>query len=144
MVCKRLDDISSCIEQLASSGRTRGREWSLAQIADHLARSIESTTRRSPPRADGPRGPRRWLKWVIREFTLVTGWIPPGLPASESVTPPPDVALDEALARLQRAISHLQSWTGDPPMHPILGPMPRKRWIRFHLIHARHHLRTVG
>lgn len=144
MDCKHLSDVPRCIEQLASSGRSHGRGWSLAQIADHLARSMDATMRSSAARGAGPHGPRRWLKWVLRECTLVTGWIPKGLPTTKAVTPPADVRLEDALVRLQRAISEIESWTADPPIHPFLGPMSRGRWIRFHLIHARHHLRTVS
>ena len=74
---------------------------------------------------------------------LWTGWFPAGVPAPESVRPSDDVALEEALARLEAAAAEFERKCAQPNAswseHSYLGRFSARGWRRFHHIHAAHH-----
>ncbi|UCC31496.1 MAG: DUF1569 domain-containing protein [Phycisphaerales bacterium] len=143
-----LRSIPERAEKLADCGLIRGKNWSLAQICEHLALSIENTVRGSI--ADGV--PRRWqclsrvrrlIRWCLKNLILLTGYFPKGAPAPNSVQPPDGVPLDEALDRLRAATEAFdrKHAAGDASWgyHSLLGRMNGRAWRRFHRIHAAHH-----
>jgi hypothetical protein len=143
-----LRNILERAEKLADSGLTRGKSWSLSQVCEHLALSIENTVRGSS--ADGV--PRRWqrlrlsqrlIRSFLKNLMLLTGYFPEGAPAPESVQPTAGVSLDDSLHRLRAAVEAFDrkfaarnaSWG----YHSLLGRMNGRTWRRFHCIHAAHH-----
>lgn len=79
---------------------------------------------------------------------LLTGWIPRGkAQAPERVLPhetsDPD-AIRAALAEARRlAAGPRPARGGKRFLHPALGPMNARQWLRFARIHTRHHLKIV-
>ena len=147
-----LRNIPERVEKLADCGLTQGKSWSLAQICEHLALSIENTVRGSiadgvPRRWQGLSRVRRFTRWFLKNLMLLTGCFPKGVPAPESVQPPGGVSLDEALDRLRAAADafDLKYTAGDESWgyHSLLGRMNGRAWRRFHRIHASHHLSFV-
>ena len=147
-----LRSIPGQAEELADAGLIRGKSWSLAQVCEHLALSIENTVRGSVSDSI----PRRWkrlsrlqrlIRWSLKNLMLLTGHFPKGAPAPESVQPSDGVSLDEALRHLraaaeafdQKYASRNTSWG----YHSLLGRMNGRAWGRFHRIHAAHHFSFV-
>ena len=143
-----LRNIPERAEKLADSGLTRGKSWSLAQVCEHLALSIENTVRGSS--ADGVRLrwqrmrlPQRVIRSCLKNLMLLTGYFPEGAPAPESVQPTAGVSLDDALHRLRAAVEAFDrkiaasnaSWG----YQSLLGRMNGRTWRRFHCTHAAHH-----
>jgi len=143
-----LRNIASLAEHFAGTGFLKGKSWSLAQVCEHLALSLENTVRGS--KAEGL--PLRWqrlsrfqrlVRWSLKNMMLLTGYFPKGAPAPESVQPPKDASIDSALDRLRRAAtafddkyaSRRATWA----YHSLLGRMTGRMWRRFHFIHAAHH-----
>lgn len=143
-----LDGIVTRAEDLARLGFLHGKFWSLAQICEHLARSVDNTVRGSA--ADGV--PLRWQRLsrfqkvtrsVLKHLMLLTGYFPKGVPAPESVHPSTDVSLGESLNRLRSAAEafdrKLEASRSSWGWHSLLGRMSGRAWRRFHHIHAAHH-----
>jgi hypothetical protein len=136
------------VERLAAKGAVCGKDWSLAEVCEHLALAFESTVRGSG--VEGP--PRRWKalsrfarvkRWCIKQVMLTTGWFPHGVSAPDSVAPSGSISLNEALGRLETAAVKFDqkcSSTGATwGYHSMLGKLSGRAWRRFHSIHAAHH-----
>ncbi len=132
---------------LAAAGMLRGRVWSLAQVCEHLALSMEGTIHpieHSAPQHDAR---RRWFSSIRRVFVkhavLISGRLPDGLPAQPFVRPSDSPPLDPTIRRLGTAIEALERKLAEPaarwPRHPVFGELSGRQWLRFHALHARHH-----
>ena len=145
---KSLQAIVERARRLAEAGTVQGREWTLPQMCDHLARGIANTVKGSV--ADGPsewsRGLTPWKRlkrWGFKRYMLLTGWFPRGVPAPESVRPADEIPLEEALTKLASAVEAFEekciradaTWSE----HTYLGRLNARGWRRFHCIHAAHH-----
>jgi DinB superfamily len=132
-------------------------KWSIQQIVDHLLLTYGLTQRALETRIARarPTEARASIKQRVRQFVLITaGIFPKGRPAPLTVQPSPAEPLSghaliqavhqnligvdqlsnqaEAIFGRRRAISH-----------QILGPLSVHQWRRFHLIHARHHVKQI-
>lgn len=79
---------------------------------------------------------------------LLTGWIPRGKAQAPEVVMPaetPDVgAIRAAITEARRlAATAAPAPGGRRFLHPALGPMNARQWLRFARIHTRHHLKIV-
>lgn len=131
------------IQCLVSEGKTRSKTWTLAQIADHLAMTIEWQMARLPVGKLPDRLPPKWVRWIFRLIFLGFGRLPSGVPAVSSIVPQKDVDLDASLRRLRSAIAEMFGSDGPYRTHPFFGNMTKSGWIRFHEVHAAHHLSHV-
>ena len=89
-----------------------------------------------------PRSPARERKFQPRPayFSASTDY-PDGVAAPLAVLVPPSGLDDREQAELLRAALARFAWHADPfPDHPYLGRLTREEWIRFHCLHAAHHL----
>jgi hypothetical protein len=109
--------------------------WSLGQVCHHLATSLKLII-------DGglvAASPRKSDALKVRFFRH--GRFPDGAEAPFPVLLPPagldDMAEADALAL---ALDRFASAPGPFPPHPVLGPLTRDEWARFHCMHAAHHL----
>jgi len=143
MTLRALSDIPDAIESLARTGSRSGRNWSLAQITEHIARTIEWSM---DPEAHEPAPQLNMSRVMVplaRWMTLLTGWIPENLPTFRHLEAPASIDLTSAVERLRRAIASFDAYENSFPVHPFLGRMTKRQWRRFHVIHARHHLKIV-
>ncbi|MBX3394602.1 MAG: DUF1569 domain-containing protein [Phycisphaerae bacterium] len=131
------------IQCLASEGKSRSVSWSLAQIADHLAMTIEWQLDRLPVGKLPDRLPPMWLRRIFRVIFLGLGRLPRGVPAVSSIVPQSDVDLEASLDRLRSAIASMFVSDGPYRTHPFFGNMTKSGWVRFHEVHAAHHLKRI-
>jgi len=130
-------------------------KWTPAQIVEHLALGLALSAetfqarRNHAPMARRPRTP---AEQIARLFVFGLRWFPPGRKAPERTTPAPQIdrasaeahflAAVEAWDQVDRAL--LPERRADLFVkHPRMGDLTVEEWMRFHLIHARHHARQI-
>jgi hypothetical protein len=130
-------------------------KWTPAQIVEHLALGLTlsadtfQTRRNHAPMSRRPRTP---AEQVARFFIFGLRWFPPGRKAPERATPAVQISRASAEAHF---LSGLEAWDQvDRALlparrsdlfvkHPRMGDLTIEEWMRFHLIHARHHARQI-
>ena len=130
-------------------------KWTPAQIVEHLALGLTLSAetfqkRRShAPMSRRRRTPAEHVAWF---FILVLQWFPPGRKSPERTTPPPQI--DRATAEAH-FLAGVEAWDQvDRALmperranlfvkHPRIGDLTIEEWMRFHVIHARHHARQI-
>lgn len=120
------------------------RQWTLPMICDHLAKSMIGSTGAFGPSA-APLPPPL-ARRIGRLLVLQLGFIPRGIKSSERIRPEPAIAWEPAIAHLDEAVMRCEqkSRTPDPWLpHPLIGFTDAATWQRFHLIHARHHFKSL-
>jgi len=129
-----LDEVIEEVERLLGGHATVG-QWSLGQICNHLAVAIRLTARPAAAEATGTAE-----QASLRERFFAAGTFPDGRSAPPPIAPAPGLEAADEAAKLRAAIERFASATGPYPAHPVLGPLTRDEWVRFHLMHAAHHL----
>lgn len=127
---------------VATRAETTGH-WTLAQILEHLARSIDHSLD-----GFGFRGGvllRLFGRFFVKDRVLKNA-MPPGyeLPrqAAEALVPDKDIDLEHAAQHFHRSVSRLRTEPQRYP-HPIFGEMSVAEWDRMHLRHCELHLGFV-
>lgn len=143
-----LDAEISTIERAANirdggEGARVSGNWSIGQIFQHLARTIECFYAGAE---SGASFPARTLSLATRKMTLArpmaTG--APMLPECEEViTPDAVVWTDVGAAVLRAQLARLAAREINPHAHPRLGSLAHEDWVRLHLRHAELHLSFV-
>ena len=129
-----LDDVMPDVEHLLRGHITVG-QWTLGQICRHLTSTFRWLSKRGPDATLPP------VPEAIRQRLLSVGRMREGVQAPHpSLLPPPDLDGRTEADILREAITCFASVTDPLPAHPVLGPMTRDEWIRFHCIHCAHHL----
>ncbi|MEM7163816.1 MAG: DinB family protein [Planctomycetota bacterium] len=123
--------------------------WSVAQHVDHIATAtllnLRAVAKLHQDPAVGNNEPSiKAVGWAV----LVSGRIPSGASAPDSVLPQPAPAatdLTDTLASCEELIATLRPHTSQLDTikrripHPILGGFTPRQWLRFALIHSHHH-----
>ncbi len=133
----RLDQIANEVERLLDGYAATGN-WSLGQICHHLATALRLTTRASEP----PPAATEEQAAMQKQF-FAAGVFPAGRNAPPLLVP--EAGLDDRAEadKLTKAIDRFQESHGPYAAHPVLGPLSRDHWVRFHCLHAAHHLGFV-
>ena len=133
-------------------------KWSIQQIVEHLILSYQSTFPAIERRLDkgtvtlsSPTLRQRVFQFLI----LDVRFFPHGLNAPATVRPGPvtpcsgDEIIENLGAVLQKtddliAAAEVLFGSSRAISHTSLGPMSMSQWRRFHLVHARHHLKQIA
>ncbi|MBS0206881.1 MAG: DUF1569 domain-containing protein [Planctomycetes bacterium] len=137
-----LDDVLHDAEQVAlQPGKTVGN-WSVAQILEHLSKSIQAGF-------EGPEVRAPWfVRWIIapmiRERMLSRG-MPAGFALPKKMNhfmPGTDADVQHSLQNLRTWINRLKS---DSPTvgHLAFGKLSHADWIRLHTRHGELHLSFI-
>jgi len=130
-------------------------KWTPAQIVEHLAIGLAwSAEKFRARRGHAPMERRRRTpaQKIAKLLILGLRWFPPGRKAPEGSIPAPQVARTMAEAHFlaghaawdQLARELLPARRRDLFVkHPRLGDLTLEEWMRFHLVHARHHARQI-
>lgn len=130
-------------------------KWSPAQIVEHLAISmIASAEKFEHRRAYAPmrRRSRGVVERAARVAVLGLRWYPQGFRAPEFTQPADRIRQADAEAHFREGLRRwdvlerelLPSRPKDLFVrHPLLGDLTAGEWLRFHLIHARHHVPQI-
>ena len=137
------------------SVRKDPRKWSVAEVVEHLQRGYSGTAKgfercleKQAPIATG-----QTFKQKMVSFALIRlGYFPPGREAPRQVIPTGELDLptviDAArrdLQRLDAAAIPLRAQFGGVKVvdHPRLGALSVDQWLKFHLVHTRHHEKHI-
>ena len=135
--------------------RAPAGKWNSAQIVEHLAISLEGSSKGFDSRRDKPpmaRRPKTVVERVASFLILTVGWFPPGREAPSGSRPAEQVEWKRAEAHFREGIERfnriapqlLASRPGDLFVkHPRLGDLTLPEWMRFHLVHCRHHAKQI-
>ena len=130
-------------------------KWNAAQIVEHLAISmVGSAERFDKRRAHDPmtRRPRSLFERLGGWFVMTVGFYPQGFKAPPGTVPAPNVTREAAEAKFRAGWAQ---WNALPALllparrydlfvkHPRFGDLTLEEWLRFHVIHARHHATQI-
>jgi hypothetical protein len=130
-------------------------KWTPAQIVQHLAISVDGSSRVFEERRAKPpmRRRQRPVRQRLAHFLyLDLGWIPSGRPAPAATEPAarPDAGAVERQLRdgvtrfLGLARELLPGRRGDLfARHPAFGDLTLPEWLRFHVRHCAHHAKQI-
>ena len=156
--------LAACLALVLDATRDGGAEcstrrdpgqWSVAEIVEHLhraylgtAKGFERCLEKGAPIATPPT-----LKQRLQGFAVVNlGYFPAGRDAPKHVIPTGELdlhavvdAVRRDLARLDTAAVRTRAQFGGAKVvdHPILGAFSVDQWLKFHLVHTRHHERQI-
>ena len=126
-------------------------KWTPAQIVEHLAISLTGSAERfEQRRAHAPMTRRRrsLIERIASLSILGLRWYPQGFKAPEGTRPAAGVTRAAAEAHFRGGIAKWEELERVLlPIrrhdlfvkHPRLGDLTMEEWMRFHVIHARHH-----
>jgi hypothetical protein len=117
--------------------------WTLAQILDHCAQSIDASIRGFPLHKPAivKKTVGRLVLWRFLDKGRMShdrnGPIP-GLP------PPVDAPLEDAVNRLTASMDAFLAFEGEPAPHFVYGPATKDQYDRVHAMHIADHLGDIG
>lgn len=132
------------------------QRWSVAEIVEHLTRSYSGTAKGFERCVEkgAPLTTPVSIKQRLQQFALIElGHFPEGrqapkhiLPAGELDLPALLDAVRRDLARLDRSAAKSREALGSGKMldHPIIGALTVDQWLKFHVVHTRHHARQIA
>ena len=135
--------------------RRVGDRWSVVEIVEHLQRAYSGTAKGFEKclEQNTPLASPLTLKQSLQAFAVINlGYFPEGRRAPKHVMPTGTIPLPELIEGVRRDLA----WLDDAAVrtkrvfggvrvldHPILGPFTVDQWLRFHLIHTRHHEKQI-
>lgn len=138
-----------------AAARRAGDRWSVVEIVEHLQRAYSGTAKgleRSVEKG-APLATTATFKQSLQVFALINlGYFPHGRQAPKHIVPTGAIALPEVIAGVKRDLAWLdaaavkaQEAFGSAKVldHPILGAFTVDQWLRFHLVHTRHHEKQI-
>ncbi len=130
------------IDRLEKSGYQKGKNWSLSQVCDHVAKTLTMGMRGSPTR----------MPWILRKTIgpLMIGWIikrgqlpTMTLSAPKPLVPKPPKSSEDDPAKIdwcRSVIREAESFAGPLPPYPLCDDISLDDWRMLNWIHAAHHL----
>ena len=133
------DEVLADVERLAAGGYRQLGNWSLGQIATHLAAAMNIALDGAAVRAALP---MRLVARLIFKNKVIRGPMKPGfkLPAKFASSLIPDATADQqGIETLRTAV---RRWKTEPQRHPhgFFGPLTAEEWEKIMLNHAAMHL----
>lgn len=135
--------------------RRTGDRWSPVEIVEHLQRAYSGTAKGFERclEKNTPLATRQTMKQALQGIAVLNlGYFPEGRKAPKHILPTGTIPLPELLEGVKRDLA----WLDDAAVrtrrvfggmrvldHPILGPFTVDQWLRFHLIHTRHHEKQI-
>ena len=152
-----LDAIDSATRGMDAAALTRHPEgkWSAAQVLEHLyltyagsVKGFERCLQEGRPMARIPT-----LRERVAVFAVTgMGYFPEGRKAPERTVPRGMAeeglvaAMRAQIATMDKLITECETRFGRSTLildHPALGPLTAREWRKFHLAHARHHMKQI-
>ena len=146
------------LEETQMTPLGRPDKWSIQLIVEHLILSYQSSSSTIQRRLDKgtptlavPSRKQKFLQFVL----LNLGLFPHGRSAPAFVVPVVSAPLSGdqlgqkigfALEEMDRLTDRAEKLFGRSRSisHNVLGPLAMPQWLRFHLVHGRHHLKQIA
>ena len=143
-------------DSAAFATRRDPTKWSVVEIVEHLTRAYSGTAKGFERCVEkgAPLANATTVKQQLLQFALINlGYFPEGRQAPKYIIPSGELDLDAVLAavrrdlaRLDEAASKAKQALGAGKMldHPILGALTVDQWLKFHVVHTRHHAKQIS
>ena len=129
-------------------------KWSIGQIVDHLATSIDVVANAFEGRSDKQGMQRRATpkQAILRHVVLQIGKLPKGKKtppqAAPGDQPEPELICAEFRMGTERMLRMAEEWSPERQenvfvAHPVFGDLNLPEWARFHFVHCRHHAHQI-
>lgn len=156
--------LQQCLSILEEATRGGGAEcsvrrnpdqWCVAEVVEHLQRAYLGTAKgfERCVESGAPIATGQTFKQRLYSFALIAlGIFPEGRKAPRHVVPTGEMDLDAVISaarrdldRLDAAASRTREKFGRAKVvdHPILGAFTVDQWLKFHLVHTRHHEKQI-
>lgn len=131
-------------------------KWSVVEIVEHLTRAYSGTAKGFERCVEkgAPLATSTTLKQRLQQFALINlGMFPEGRQAPKHIIPTGELDLAAVLDAVRRDLARLDDaaikstqalGSGKMLDHPILGALTVDQWLRFHVVHTRHHARQIS
>ena len=157
--------LESCLAIVLDATRDCGPEsvkrrdpaqWSVVEIVEHLARAYSGTAKGFERCLEkgAPLATSTTLKQKLQQIGLINlGVFPEGRQAPKHIIPTGELDLNAVLDAVRRDLVRLDEaaikarqalGTGKMLDHPILGALTVDQWLKFHVVHTRHHARQIS
>lgn len=157
--------LESCLTIVLDATRGAGDEcrvrrdpnrWSVVEIVEHLTRAYSGTAKgfERCVETGTPLASEISFKQRAAQFALINlGYFPEGRPAPKHILPTGELdlgavidAVRHDLARLDESAARARQALGTGKMldHPILGALSVDQWLKFHVVHTRHHAKQIA
>ena len=158
-------DLERCLTIVLDATRDGGAEcnvrrdpnkWSVVEIVEHLARAYSGTAKGFERCVEkrAPLATSTTFKQRLQQFALINlGYFPEGRQAPKHIIPTGELdlgavvdAVRRDLARLNASAATTKQALGSGKMldHPILGALTIDQWLKFHVVHTRHHAKQIS
>jgi hypothetical protein len=158
-------DLGRCLAIVLDATRGAGDEvkirrdpakWSVVEIVEHLTRAYSGTAKGFERCLEkgAPLASPATLKQSVQQFALINlGFFPEGRQAPKHIIPSGELdlgavldAVRRDLLRLDEAAAKTKQALGAGKMldHPIIGALTVGQWLRFHVVHTRHHAKQIA
>ena len=137
------------------STRRHPDQWCVAEVVEHLqraylgtAKGLERCLETGAPIATG----QTFTQWFYSFALIRLGMFPEGRKAPKHVIPTGEMDLGAVLGAARRDLDRLDAaaartrekfGTVKVVDHPILGALTVDQWLKFHLVHTRHHEKQI-
>ena len=131
-------------------------KWSVVEVVEHLTRAYSGTAKGFERCLEkgAPLATSLSFKQTLQQFALLNlGQFPEGRQAPKHILPSGEMdlhavlnAVRRDLARLDDAATKTKQALGSGKMldHPILGALTVDQWLKFHVVHSRHHAKQIA
>jgi hypothetical protein len=138
----------------AAAKRT-GDRWSVVEIVEHLQRAYSGTAKGFERclEKNTPLATPATFKQSLQVFALLNlGYFPEGRQAPKHIIPTGAIALPAVIEGVKKDLAWLDDAAGRARKafggvrvmdHPILGALTVDQWLRFHVVHTRHHEKQI-
>jgi len=138
-----------------AAAQRAGDRWSVVEIVEHLQRTFSGTAKGFERCLEkgAPLATVASIKQTVAAFALINlGYFPAGRQAPTHVLPTGTIALPVVIEGVKKDLAWLDDaavrarqafGTAKVMDHPILGAFSVDQWLRFHLVHTRHHEKQI-
>ncbi len=130
------DEMLADVRMLAATPHRQLGNWSLGEVCQHLAKTIDGSL-------DGSQARAPWMLRMVGPFIkkrFLSRPMSPGFTAPPAFGLLPDPTADaDGVAALEKAVERFRQ-TGERHPHLIFGAMTREEWDQLHMRHSAMHL----
>ena len=151
-------NLVAAVERVNEADRDRRPsegQWSVAEVVEHLQRAYLGTAKglERAVEKQASLATAQTLKQKLASFALISlGYFPSGREAPKHIVPTGQIDLGALLDAVRRDLQRLDAAAvtarerfGSAKVvdHPILGAFSVDQWLKFHLVHTRHHEKQI-
>jgi hypothetical protein len=138
-----------------AAAKRSGDRWSPVEIVEHLQKAYSGTAKGFERCLEKgtPLATPATVKQSLMAFGLINlGYFPAGRQAPKHVMPSGAVSLPDVIEGVRSDLVRLDDAAGKARLtfgsakvldHPILGALTVDQWLRFHLVHTKHHEKQI-